>query len=195
MDPNTRTRATGALPLRARSGNTQRYAILLLSIDDPTNREGPMTDGLAVRSDEGEARWWLGALAIIKATAADTGGSLTLLDVTDPPGVKAPLHVHHREDEAFWVLEGEVTFEVGGKRIEASAGDIVFGPRDIPHRYEVGEAGSRMLFALTPGGFEDLVRATSEPARTRTLPPADHPMPDEEQMMAAQAAAGCDLVG
>jgi len=118
-----------------------------------------------------------------------------LLDVTDPPGVKAPLHVHHREDEAFWVLEGGVTFEVGGKTIEASAGDFVFGPRDIPHRYEVGEAGSRMLFALTPGGFEDLVRATSDPARTRTLPPGDHPMPDEEQMMAAQAAAGCDLVG
>jgi quercetin dioxygenase-like cupin family protein len=154
-----------------------------------------MTDALAVRSDEGEARWWLGALAVIKTTAADTGGQLTVVDVTDPPLVKAPLHVHHREDEAFWVLEGEVTFEVGGKTIEASAGDLVFGPRDIPHLYEVGEAGSRMLFVLTPGGFEDLIRATSEPARTRTLPPADHPMPDEEQMMAAQAAAGCELVG
>ena len=59
-----------------------------------------MTDALAVRSDQGEARWWLGALAIIKATAADTGGTLTVLDVTDPPWVKAPLHVHHREDEA-----------------------------------------------------------------------------------------------
>ena len=47
-----------------------------------------MTGALAVRSDEGEARWWLGALAIIKATAADTGGSLTVLDVTDPPGSK-----------------------------------------------------------------------------------------------------------
>ncbi len=154
-----------------------------------------MTDALAVRSDEGEARWWLGALAVIKTTAADTGGRLTLVDVTDPPGVAAPLHVHHREDEAFWVLEGEVKVEIGGKSIEASAGDLVFGPRDIPHRYEVGEAGSRMLFILTPGGFEDLIRATSEPARTRTLPPADHPMPDEEQMMAAQAAAGCELVG
>ena len=52
-----------------------------------------------------------------------------------------------------------------------------------------------MLFMLTPGGFEELVRATSDPARSRTLPPADHPMPDEEQMMAAQAAAGCAPVG
>ena len=51
------------------------------------------------------------------------------------------------------------------------------------------------LFMLTPGGFEDLVRATSDPAHSRTLPPADHPMPDEEQMMAAQGAAGCAPVG
>jgi cupin domain len=93
------------------------------------------------------------------------------------------------------VLDGDVTFEIGGKTIEASAGDFVFGPRDVPHRYKVGDAGSRMLVILSPGGFEDLVRATSDPARSRTLPPADHPMPDEEQMMAAQAAAGCALVG
>jgi quercetin dioxygenase-like cupin family protein len=154
-----------------------------------------MTDARAVRSEEGEAHWWLGALAVIKATAADTGGHLTVVDVTDPPGVEAPPHLHHREDEAFWVLDGDVTFEIGGKTIEASAGDFVFGPRDVPHRYKVGGAGSRMLVILSPGGFEDLVRATSDPARSRTLPPADHPMPDEEQMMAAQAAAGCALVG
>ena len=154
-----------------------------------------MTDPLAVRSGDGEARWWLGALAVIKATAADTGGHLTIVEVTDPPGVEAPLHVHHKEDEAFWVLESDVTVEVGGRTIDASAGDFVFAPRDIPHRYTVGDAGSRMLFILTPGGFEELVRATSEPARSRTLPPADEAMPDEERMMAAQAAAGCELVG
>jgi quercetin dioxygenase-like cupin family protein len=150
-----------------------------------------MTNAFEVGSEEGEARWWLGALAVIKATAADTGGSLTVVDVTDPPGVEAPLHVHHREDESFWILEGEVTFEVGGKTIEAGGGGLVFGPRGVPHRYKVGPAGSRMLFILTPGGFEDLIRATSDPARSRTLPPPGHPMPDEERMIAAQAAAGC----
>jgi quercetin dioxygenase-like cupin family protein len=149
---------------------------------------------LAVANHEGEARWWLGALAVIKATADDTCGSLTVVDVTDPPGIEAPLHVHQREHEAFWVLEGQVTFEIGGKTIEAGPGDFVFGPRGVPHGYTVGDAGSRMLFILTPGGFEGLVRATSDPARSRTLPPADHPMPDEEQMKAAQAAAGCALI-
>src|SRR5215217_7012851 len=93
----------------------------------------------AIRRDEGEARWWFGALAEIKATAADTGGQMTLVEVTEHPGAEAPLHVHHRDDEAFWILEGEVTIEVGDQTIEASAGDYVFGPRDIPHRFTVGD--------------------------------------------------------
>jgi hypothetical protein len=90
--------------------------------------------------------------------------------------------------------DGDVTFEVGGRTIEASAGDFIFGPRNVAHRYKVGGAGSRMLFFLTPGGFEELVRATSDPARSRTLPPPDHPMPGEDRMAAALAAAGCAVV-
>jgi quercetin dioxygenase-like cupin family protein len=152
-----------------------------------------MTTAFALAGKEGEARWWLGALAVIKATAADTGGQLTLIEVTDPPNCAAPLHVHHNEDEAFWVLDGEVTFEVGGETIHAQAGDFVFGPRGVPHKYTVGDAGSRMLFILTPAGFEDLVRATSDPADAWTLPPADHPFPDEDRMMAAMSDAGCAL--
>ena len=48
-------------------------------------KEAAMVDAFAVKGGEGEARWWLGALAVIKATAADTGGQLTVVDVTDPP--------------------------------------------------------------------------------------------------------------
>jgi len=65
----------------------------------------------------------------------------TIVEITEPPGAEAPLHVHHREDEAFWILEGDVTLEVGGTTIEASAGDYAFGPRGIPHRYTVGDRG------------------------------------------------------
>ena len=133
---------------------------------------------MLVRRNEGEARWWFGSLAEIKATAADTGGQLTIVEVTEHPRVEAPLHVHHRDDEAFWILEGDVTFEVGDTTIEASAGDYVFAPRDIPHRFTVGDSGCRMLFILVPGGLEDVVRKTSEPARSRTLPPPDEDEPD-----------------
>jgi quercetin dioxygenase-like cupin family protein len=134
----------------------------------------------AVRSNEGEARWWFGALAEIKATAADTGGQMTIVEVTEHPGAEAPLHVHHRDDEGFWILEGEVTFEVGDETIAAGVGDYVFGPRGIPHRFTVGDRGCRMLFILVPGGIEDLIRATSVPAPSRTLPPPDDEPSAEE---------------
>jgi quercetin dioxygenase-like cupin family protein len=155
----------------------------------------PALEPKTVRGGEGEARWWFGALAEIKATAADTGGLMSIVEVTEPPGAQAPLHVHHRDDEGFWVLEGEVSFEVGGETIEAGAGDYVFGPRDIPHRFTVGPQGCRMLFVLVPGGFEDLVRATSEPAPSRTLPPPAEPTPDEvERLKAIVKELGYELL-
>jgi quercetin dioxygenase-like cupin family protein len=149
---------------------------------------------VAVPSREGEARWWFGSLAVIKATSADTGGQMSIVEITEPPGAEAPLHVHHREDEAFWILDGDVTFEVGDTTIEAHPGDYAFGPRDIPHRYTVGEAGCRMLFILTPGGFEDLIMEMSEPATSRTLPPPAEEEPDWERIARIAEAHGNELL-
>ena len=149
---------------------------------------------VVVPAHEGEARWWFANLSVIKATAADTGGQMTIIEVTEPPGAEAPLHVHYREDESFWILQGDVTFAVGGATIEAHAGDFAFAPRDIPHRYTVGENGCTMLFITTPGGFEDLVIAMSRPAEQRTLPPPSDEMPDFGQIAAIAAAHGCALL-
>jgi glyoxylate utilization-related uncharacterized protein len=102
--------------------------------------------------------------------------------------------VHHREDEAFWILEGDVTLEVGDTTIEAHAGDYAFGPREIPHRYTVGDAGCRMLFICTPSGFEDLVIGMSVPAATRTLPPPSDEEPDWERVAAVAKANYCELL-
>jgi quercetin dioxygenase-like cupin family protein len=148
---------------------------------------------MAVSSGEGEARWWFGQLAEIKATAADTAGQLTIVEVTCPPGLEAPLHVHHREDEAFWILDGEVTLHVGDETIEAGPGDYAFGPRDVPHRYTVGDSGCHMLFICTPGGFENLVRNMSEPAASRSVPPPSEP-PDIEWVQAIAEKHGCELL-
>jgi quercetin dioxygenase-like cupin family protein len=153
-----------------------------------------MTHAMATQAGQGEARWWFAALAEIKATAADTGGLLTIVEVTESPGAQAPLHVHHREDEGFWILEGEVALHVGAETIEASAGDFAWGPRDVPHRYTVGPNGGRMLFLCTPAGFEDLVRDMSVPAEARTLPPASDEEPDMEMVAAVAGRYGCELL-
>jgi quercetin dioxygenase-like cupin family protein len=153
-----------------------------------------MTQAMATQAGQGEARWWFAALAEIKATAEDTDGRLTIVEVTEPPGSEAPLHVHHREDEGFWILEGSVTFYVGDEVVEASAGDFAWGPRDIPHRYSVGPDGCRMLFLCTPAGFENLVREMSVPAEKRTLPPASDEAPDMEMVAAVAQRNGCELL-
>ena len=150
---------------------------------------------VATPRGEGEALWWFGGLAELKLTGEQTGGLLSVLEVHEPPGAQAPLHVHHREDEAFWILEGSATFVVGDTTIEASEGDFLFGPRGIPHRYSVGDGGCRMLFVLTPGGFEDLVRDMSVPAERRTLPPEAEEEPDWERAAAVARAHGCELLG
>jgi quercetin dioxygenase-like cupin family protein len=157
--------------------------------------QSQMLKPVAVAKDEGEARWWFASLAVIKATAVDTGGQMTIIEITEPPGSQAPLHVHHREDESFWILEGDLTFEVGDAIIEARAGDYLFGPRDIPHRYTVGSAGCRMLFIMTPGGFEDMVIEMSQPAASRTLPPPSEKEPDWGQIAAIAKAHGNELLG
>ena len=138
---------------------------------------------------DGEAHWWVGALATIKlATPA-----LTLVEIQEAPGSAAPLHVHHSEDEGFWVLDGEVTFEAGKRVVHAKSGDFLFGPRDVPHRYTVGPDGSRMLFIFTPGGFEGFIRATGQPATSRNLPPAEVE-PDWDSVMANLDAYGTEIL-
>ena len=147
----------------------------------------------ARHQDEGEARWWLGSLAVIKATSRDTGGKFTLLEVTENEG-ETPLHVHHNEDETFWVLEGDIEFEVGGKTINARPGSLLYGPRSVPHRYAVRRGPARMLFLFTPGGFEHLLRATSDPASERRIPVGDEGMPDFEQLPELVRRYGCELL-
>ena len=162
-----------------------------------THDPAPQTtlEPASVPKDGGEALWWMGSLAVIKATGADTGGQMTIIEVTEPAGAEAPLHVHSREDEAFWILDGQVTFEVGGVTIQAGPGDYVFGPRHIAHRYTVGDDGCRMLFVLTPAGFENLVREMSEPALARTLPPMPDAEPDFERIQEVAEAHGAELLG
>jgi quercetin dioxygenase-like cupin family protein len=146
-------------------------------------------------ADGGEALWWMGGLAVIRASAKDTGGTFSIIDVTEPPNTEAPLHVHHNEDEGFWILEGNATFYIEGQTIEAGPGDYLFGPRGIPHRYTTGPAGCRMLFILTPGGMEDMVREMSEPAATRTLPPPSDEEPDYERIMEIARCHGGEILG
>src|SRR5579883_2130474 len=89
--------------------------------------------GYRLAAGEGEAIWFLGTLMTVKAGAEQTGGAFSLPDQTLPPGFTPPPHIHLREDEAFYILEGVLSISCGEQRWQAGPGDFVFMPRGIPH--------------------------------------------------------------
>ena len=147
---------------------------------------------------EGEAWWWFGALATIKATGEQTGGHYSLVEILAPDGYEGVLHVHHFEDEGFYILEGEMTFYVGEQTIKARPGSFLFGPKDVPHAFRVNAGPARLLFIFSPAGLEGFIRESSEPARMLDVPPPPEEPPDEadmEQLAALAARYGGEILG
>jgi quercetin dioxygenase-like cupin family protein len=143
---------------------------------------------------EGRAVWFLNQLAIVKATAKQTGNGFCLIEMVTPPGEGSPYHVHRNEDETFYVLEGRMQFISGKQRIVGEAGAYVFLPRDIPHGFRVlGNSPARYLILCTPGGFEGFVLELGEPASTLTLPTPS--APDMNKLMALAAKYGVEILG
>ena len=91
-------------------------------------------------------REFLSTLVWIKADGASTAGTQSLIEILAPAGWATPWHVHHTHDEYFYVLEGEITAQVGGARVVLRPGDYAFGPRGIPHGYRVANAGPARAF-------------------------------------------------
>ena len=156
---------------------------------------GTSVDPIALQQDEGEALWFLGVLATVKASSETTGGRVAVIEHRAPQGSGSPLHLHRNEDEWFYVIEGVLTFWVGGRVIEAPAGSFVYGPRGIPHTFTVSSPEARFLLVAEPAGFESFMRSLAEPATERTLPPATAAPPAPEQMMAAAAEYGIEILG
>ena len=150
---------------------------------------------IAHQQGEGDARWFLGALTTIKASAEATAGRVAVTENWAPRGHGSPLHVHHNEDEWFYVLSGELTFWIDGQVTTATAGSFVYGPRDVPHTFTVSSDEARFLLVIEPAGFENFLLELSEPAQSPTLPPASVEPPALETMMAAAAEYGLEILG
>jgi quercetin dioxygenase-like cupin family protein len=139
--------------------------------------------------EERAATWFLGVETWLRATSAQTGGALGLVEQVIPAGFESPYHVHHAEDEAFYVIEGQIRFISGERSWLAGAGGFAFLPRDIPHGFRVeGDTPARVLLLVTPGGFEGFVAELSEPA-----PPAGPP--DLAKVVQVAAGYNLDILG
>jgi len=116
-----------------------------------------------IRDGEGQQFTVMGAKSSYKATAEDTRGAYSLAIETTPPHSGLPLHVHHREDEAMYILEGEYEIQCGDRTIHATKGTFVFLPRDVPNRFEnVTDAPGSYIYITSPGGFETFMDQMSK---------------------------------
>ena len=121
---------------------------------------------------EGRKLWVTDELMTFIASGEDTGGAYSLTDSTVPPQGGPPPHIHHREDEAFWVLEGELEVFVGRSRFKAGAGSFVHLPKGVLHSYEnVGSGPVRFLTLIVPAGLEKFFEKVGKPGTDPSSPP------------------------
>ena len=119
----------------------------------------------------GVSRWYMGSLLTYLADTNETGGAYTLLDVVLKPGNEPPPHVHSREDELFYVVEGSFEVYVGRETFPVNEGGCVFLPRLKPHGFSIRSPQLHLLVLLTPGGIGEAFRVNSVPAQNLDRPP------------------------
>jgi mannose-6-phosphate isomerase-like protein (cupin superfamily) len=156
------------------------------------NNEVSQLSPVVRERDEGPRHNVLGAQHLYKVLAAETGGSLSACEATVPPGVGAPPHTHAHEDEAFYIVEGEMVFEIEGRNLplRLGPGSFAFAPRGSRHAFRnESTAPARMLALSLPGtGLERMFAAYDKAMRTSAggLPPV-------EQIVAIAAAKGVTI--
>ena len=138
-----------------------------------------------LQANEDEAVWYTTTRMTLKATSESTGGALSLVEVLAAPDTAPPWHVHHRDDEMFYILDGSFLFKCGDELFEGGPGSFVFLPRGIPHSFKnVGETVAKFLVLGTPAGLDQYFVDAGTPALEKGL----RPQPIDFQQMAAIAA-------
>jgi quercetin dioxygenase-like cupin family protein len=143
---------------------------------------------------EGQSFWMAGEeLATIKVRSEDTRGAYSIAEVTMPPQIGPPAHIHHTQEETFYVLEGEIEFAIDGTTTtRATAGSVLRIPRGVLRDYRnVGGGTARVLVLFVPGGFEGFFEEVGELVTDSSAPPEGPP--DVEKLVATAAKYGCEI--
>ena len=155
----------------------------------------PITGGYGLGPGDGEALWFNGGFGILKATGDQTEGRFAVMELLAPKGFASPLHIHRAEDEFFVVLSGEVRVRHGEAVIEAVAGSVVYGPRDVAHAFHVDSAEARLLLFFGPAGVEGFFREGGKPAKFLGLPPAGEQFLDKQALKEIGSRYDQEFVG
>lgn len=150
-------------------------------------------EALIVESGAGRALWHLGALMTFKALGSETGGQFWAVEGLADRHMAVPLHAHSREDELWYVLEGEIRFIAGDESRVGGPGTVVYIPRGVPHTFQVLSETARWFGVGTPAGLDQWFFETGEPAQSLSLPPAAPP--DVAMIVASLQVYGTETLG
>lgn len=153
------------------------------------------TKALVVARDQGRALWHLGALMTFKALGGETGGQFWALEGYADHHMAVPLHVHARDDEVWFVIEGEIRFHVNGSVYTGGPGTFAYIPHGVPHTFEVISPTARWFGVGLPAGLDQWFFETGVPAQALTLPPLPDSPPDVEAIVTSLRAYGTETVG
>ncbi len=139
--------------------------------------------------------WVLGELLTYKVPSHRTGGAYSLFEVTTQPWAGPPPHIHHREDESFYMIEGEYEFASGEETLRVGAGSLLYVPKGTLHAHKnVGEGEGKMLVAQTPGGlYEHFFEEVGKPADGDAGPLVFEDHPDARRIVALAAQYGIEI--
>jgi quercetin dioxygenase-like cupin family protein len=162
----------------------------------PKEKEVEKTGATHVPPGEGRSLWVLSELVTYKTTSEQTGGAYSLFEVTTQPGNGVLPHVQHREDESFYVLEGEYEFlDDAGGTTRAGAGSLIYVPRGSLHAHKnVGTTTGRLLVSQTPGGLhERFIEEIGEPAMDGSEPSVSEGPQDVRRIIAIAVKYGIEI--
>jgi mannose-6-phosphate isomerase-like protein (cupin superfamily) len=144
-----------------------------------------------INSREDSPVQFLGIPTVVRATGEATNGAFSLIEhLSVPPGFASPYHMHHLEDEAFYILEGKVAFICDGNWLDAGPGNFVYGPRRVPHGFKLEDPGpAKMLVWCSPAGFEKFILELGQPPGEPPSPP------DMEKLMATAMRYQIEILG
>jgi quercetin dioxygenase-like cupin family protein len=148
-------------------------------------------------NDHGERLWLLGGLYTYKATGDETGDAFSLFEVRGPEGLATPVHRHEREEEGFFVVDGQVMVLADGAEHQLTAGGFAFVPRGTPHGFRFDSSEATLLLLVSPGnaGHESMFREMGEPAARPVIPAPSGASVDPAMLAAIAKRHGTIIVG
>ncbi len=167
------------------------------TVQDTHERRNHMTNAapqpFAINRDEAKSYWQIGNLWSVLASAQSTGNALTVVDQLMPKRSGPPLHIHERWHEFFYLLDGEIRFQVDDQLLTGSTGTLLSIPPGTPHSFAVVSETTRVLNIYTPGGFEVMVESLGTPATALTLPPEGTEAPPTDEQRSAFTRRAIEL--